>query len=617
VKGHIYYDLVKNVRKSEKIVHERLTYVGNLSDFDDSEKKGLLIRVESLLLNQFSFPSTNSKVEQKAHFIVGKLRQKNSASVCLQELGVGSVSSGSVSELAPEFSIQLNTLKSETHRSIGAEWLCHQAFVELGILDYLHQELSWTDESCRLFELSLLGRLIHRGSERSTANWLAKDSGSIELQSSKTVAHREALRLSSLSLQENQLEIESFVYQRITSLLSEQDSLPSTQSEKLYYDLSNVYFEGRMQASDLAQYGRSKEKRNDQPIVSYSLLTNEQGIIKKSKVYPGNVSEAGTFQEQIKDLDKASIFFCDAGIATKENIYYLLKNEYRYMCVAREGFSQFSMDFQEAYGFEHRCSNSESYQVWLKSEEHQITIDDEVYTEYLLFVKSEGKQAKEDSIIAKQKQKFIDGLQTIQGSLIKPRGHKSIAQVHQKIGRLKQKCTKVQKAFKLELSDDGKKINSLKWTYNPEQEQRNGTYIVRTSEPITDLRQTWETYNGLSTIEEINRSCKTDINIRPIHHQTDPNIKAHLNLGFLAVNIVRYIRLKLAKKGIHHSWQTLLNILNQQHSNIITFSNKNKQWIWVNNWTEPDEQMLEIYNALNFKPKAHEGFFFQTNPKTG
>jgi len=235
----------------------------------------------------------------------------------------------------------------------------------------------------------------------------------------------------------------------------------------------------------------------------------------------------------------------------------------------------------------------------------------------LLFVKSEGKKAKEDSIIEKQKQRFIDGLKTIQTSLTKPRGHKKISQVYQRIGRLKQKYSKVQRAFKLQLSKDATNIKSLKWTYNPDLEKRNGTYIIRTSQPILDLKKTWQTYNGLSTIEEINRSCKTDIQIRPIHHQTDQNIKAHLTLGFLAVNIVRYIRLKLARKGIHHSWQTILDILNQQHSNIITFSNKNKQWIWVNNWTEPNQQMMEIYKALDFKPKAHEGFFFQINPRSG
>ena len=384
VKGNIYYDLVKNVRKGSKVMHEYLTYVGKLSDFDDMEKKALLMRVESLLLHQFSCPLSDIKIEQKALLIVGKLKQKTSGSVSLQKSGIGSVTCGSISDLTPEFSIKLNTLKSETHRSIGVEWLCHQAIKELGILDYLSKELFWSNEECSLFELSLLGRLIHRGSERSTANWLATDSGSMELQDVKIVAHREALRLSALSLQNNQEQIESFIYDQIVAILKEDLPDSSRNLEKCYYDLSNVYFEGRMQQSDLAQYGRSKEKRTDQPIVSYSLLTNEQGIIKKSQVYPGNVSEPCTFEEQIEGVDKQSIFFCDAGIATKENIYYMLKNVYRYMCVAREGFSQFSMDFQDAHQFEHHCSNGDKYQVWLKSEQHQITIEDSIYRIFTL-----------------------------------------------------------------------------------------------------------------------------------------------------------------------------------------------------------------------------------------
>jgi len=600
-------------------VHQRLTYVGNLSNFDKASRKALLIRVESLLLNQFSFPSSDEKIEEEALKIVGKLRSKQSNVSSSNNSGIKEVQAGSIKELSPDFTILLSTLKSERHRSIGAEWLCHQVIGQLGLLDYLKTTLSWSEEQCILFELSLLGRLIHRGSERSTSNWLSETSGSIELQSQKVPLHREALRLSTLDLQAHQNLIESFVYQGINELLKSNpiEEAPTSKQEKIYYDLSNVYFEGRMQQSELAQYGRSKEKRNDQPLVSYGLQTNGLGIIKQSQIYAGNVNESGTFQSQISGVDKGAIVFCDAGIATQENIYYMLQNGHPYMCVAREGFPEFSLDFQGAIELTHHCSNSETYQVWLKSEQHQITIDGQTHTEYLLFVKSEGKRAKEDSMIAKQKQKFIEGLKTIQASLTKQRGHKKITQVHQRIGRLKQKNAKVQRAFNLILTDDGKNITTIKWTYNEQFEQRNGTYIIRTSEPINDLHQTWQTYNGLSTIEEINRSCKTDIKIRPVHHQTDPNIKAHLTLGFLAVNIVRYIRLKLAEKGIKHSWQTILDILHQQHSNIITFSNKKEEWIWVNNWTEPDERMKEIYQALGFKTKAHQGFFFQTSPKSG
>ena len=323
MKGHIYYDLAKNVRKGKKIMHERLTYVGNLSDFDDSEKKALLNRIESLLLHQFSAPVADSKIEKKALLIFCKLKQKISSTACLEKSSISSVTSGKISDLSPEFSIKLNTLKSETHRSIGVEWLCHQALKELGILDYLSAELSWSKEACHLFELSLLGRLIHRGSERSTANWLSTISGSQELQESKVLVHRESLRLTALSLHNVQQQIETYLYNRIMILLQKDRPNIAKHSEKLYYDLSNLEFEGRLQGSDLAQFGRNKKKRKDHRIVSYSLLTNEKGIIKRSQIYPGNVSEGSTFKQQFEHIEnpKQTIFFCDAGIATQENIY--------------------------------------------------------------------------------------------------------------------------------------------------------------------------------------------------------------------------------------------------------------------------------------------------------
>lgn len=612
--GHIYYDLVRNYRQSGKVKHERLTYVGKLPNFTISERRQLVRRVESLLLYQFVDTESNSKIDEVAYQIVGKLLYKKRVSHLCLPSRLSSVSGGRISSLAPELSIQLSSLKSESHRNVGAEWLCYQVIKELGLLAYLEEDLGWSHQECHLLTLALLGRLVHRGSERSTASWLSTESGSQELQNMSVVVHRESLRKISVLLSGSISKVSSFVYERIERILMDLGSIES-HSTQYYYDLSNVYFEGRMLGSELAQYGRSKEKRHNQPLVSYGLLTDERGFIQKSSIYSGNISEPSTFQEQLIGVNKDHILFCDAGIATRENIIYLLTNQYRYMCVARESFAQFSIDFEDVDAFEHTCSNGQRYQVWLKSEQHELTIDAKKHTEYLLFVKSEGKQIKEDGILHKQKERFEKGLLAIRASLTKPRGHKSIAQVHQRIGRLKQKNAKTHRAFALKLTDDGKNVTAIDWNYQPKYEQRNGLYIIRTSEPIKDLKATWNTYNALTTIEEINRSCKTDLRIRPIYHQKDTNIKAHLNLTFLAANIVRFIRWRLAQKGIHHSWDKILQIMTQQKSNIITFSNSNKQWIWVCNWTDPNPEIQQIYDAFKYEYKAHEGFFFLTEPK--
>lgn len=592
------------------MVCEKLAYVGKLSDFEESDRLELLSRINSLLVCQFSHAHQNPRIESEAIRIVGKILCKQN-----QPLNTAVISSSTGGDLARvdyQVQIRLNSLTHHNHYEVGAEWLCSQAIRVLGLLSFL-KSLGWSESEIGLFELSLLGRLIHRGSERSTSNWLLESSASHQLQGQALPIHRESLRKITLKALNFKEEIEENLYDSIRINLP----LESSVSDLCYYDLSNVYFEGRMQGSELSTYGPSKEKRLDQPIVTYSFLSDGGGLIKRSNFYSGNTYEASTFADIISWLNKEDIFVCDAGIATSENIELLILGGYRYLCVSKSSFKELGVDFTESsvVSFQHHCSNGYQYQVWLTSRVHKITIAGKEYQEYLLFVKSEGKQAKEDAIISKQKKRFQDQLRTIRASLSKPRGHKKIGQVHQRIGKLKAKNGKVNKAFKLTLTDDGTNITSLEWVYDDKHEERNGTYIIRTSEPITDVKKTWETYKNLTKIEALNRCCKTDLKIRPVFHQSDEGIKAHFFLTFIAANIVQYLTGKLAENKLHYSWQRILELMSQQKSTITTFANNENQWFWVNQWSEANLEMKQIYQALDFKERAHQGFFFQVENK--
>ena len=63
------------------------------------------------------------------------------------------------------------------------------------------------------------------------------------------------------------------------------------QDEIILYDLTNIYFEGDKRSSNLAQYGRSKEKRSDCPLVVLALVVNVEGFIKHSSIFQGNMSQ--------------------------------------------------------------------------------------------------------------------------------------------------------------------------------------------------------------------------------------------------------------------------------------------------------------------------------------
>jgi hypothetical protein len=481
----------------------------------------------------------------------------------------------------------------------------------LGLLDFLAAHTEWDEKEQELMLLNLMGRLLYPVSERKTGLWVNEQSGAMPMMKAvdKVEIHGYSLCVAALRWLSVKDKLEGFLYEKI------QESLGESGPKTALFDLTNVYFEGRMKGSSLAQFGRSKEKRMDAPLVSIGILADEQGIIKRSHFYAGNVSEPGTLKAAVKDMGDSQGLLMDAGIATKENIEFLALSGIPYHCVVRQGFESYGIDYEQGQPFEHFTGNGYSYMIWLTVRQHEFAIDGRSCTDWLIFVKSEAKQAKEDGIVGRQKERFERGLGQISASLNKARGHKSKGQVHQRIGTLKAGNQRVHTAFDIKLEDDGTDVTKLSWVYDPAMEKRNGTYVIRTSEKVEDSQAAWEKYHTLTKIEEVNRCCKTDLNIRPVYHQEDETIKAHLFLTLLACTIVGFIRLKLAQAGILWSWKEIVRVMNTQKVVFSKFSNQQDELFLLSNWSEPEEKAKAIYDALQLPYKAHNGFFIKISPQ--
>ena len=123
---------------------------------------------------------------------------------------------------------------------------------------------------------------------------------------------------SALKLYDVKDELEKHLSQRTNDLFELEDKI-------ILYDLTNTYFEGRKQNSNLAQFGRSKEKRKDAKLVVLAMVVNVEGFIKYTAIHEGNIADCNTLSAMI---DKLSTHTCshkavvvmDAGIATEENL---------------------------------------------------------------------------------------------------------------------------------------------------------------------------------------------------------------------------------------------------------------------------------------------------------
>ena len=164
----------------------------------------------------------------------------------------------------------------------------------------------------------------------------------------------------------------------------------------MLYDLTNTYFEGTKRKSELAKFGRSKEKRSDAKLVVLGLVVNPQGFVKYSSVYEGNMADFATLIGTIKklrsntsDTEKRALVVIDAGIATTENLKAIKAENFDYLCVTRS----YLKDYKE-------CDKSTEKTISDKKGQkiHLIEAKVEACTDYYLKVKSEAKELKERSM---------------------------------------------------------------------------------------------------------------------------------------------------------------------------------------------------------------------------
>jgi transposase len=497
--------------------------------------------------------------------------------------------------------VDINSIFNEDCRSFGGEWLSKQMLDSCGLSHFLSQNID-NEEMMELISAEIISRMVHPSSELETSRWLAGESSLCEILSlPKTPDHRK-LYEAARRLYAQKEKVEDYLYQHFASKYPDKMRL-------CLYDLTNFYFEGRKEGSELAQFGRSKEKRNDAKLVSLALLTNGQGFVRRSKIYKGNISESSTLMKIISELapdsqkdkslfDSKPVAVMDAGIATEENLASLREDGFDYICVSRSDLQDYSLAETGAKTvFDNRNNPIELGIVTSSNKD-----DGDLY----LYVKSAMKQQKEQSMSNKLTKRFVEGLENIKSSLSKKRGVKEEGKVNQRIGRLKQKYPSISKLYKIELKvDENKRVTDIIYEQSKEAAEA-GVYFIRCSQNQLTEELIWEIYNILREIEATFCCLKTDLDIRPIHHQKDNNTEAHIFVGIVAYQLVHAIRSAMKREGINHSWRRIRNIMSSQTVVTTRMKLANKDSLVLRNVTRPNQEQIKIYRALNFK---------QTNPK--
>ena len=598
------YRLVESYRVDGKVKQRVLLNLGADFNVDKDNWSTLSTRIEDIIKQRESLFSIDEDLESLAQQYA---------------LQIISLSAKSLDNADEDYkNIDVNSIEQVDIKTIGSEHIVYETMKELE-LPNLFESLDYTPMQINSAIGTLIAKACSPASDKKSIEWLRDVSGAGELYGCdyNSISSNSIYRVADTLLRHKD-KIEQHLYNKSKDIFQYDETIT-------LYDLTNTYFEGDAKGVAKAARGRSKEKRSDAKIVTLAVVLNSDGFVKNSQIFKGNVSEPSTLKEMIesldiakkdkeldtqaqtlleqKDKDTASLVVMDAGIASQENIEYLIESGYEYLVVSRKREKQFDNDKASTVKVD-KDANSivRAQRVEIKDENNAIQ-------EIELYCHSKPREAKEDSMQQRVQTKFTEALDYLNDGLTKPRRTKKYDKVLEKVGSLKSDYSSISRYYDIVVKKDPDADKALSVTYKEkigtdDKSAMNGVYCLRTNNTSMDNKTLWKTYTTLTDLEAVFRTLKTELGLRPIFHKTDSRVDAHLFITLLAYTIIHTIRHKLKAKGITYSWTTIRDITQNQIRVTTTAKCKDGQILYLRKSSLLNEKQKEIFNALEIYHKA-------------
>jgi hypothetical protein len=576
-----YYRLVESYRnESDKVCHRTLLNIGFWPEATKEQKDKVVNHLNSRYKNELElFEESDQQVLQWVDRFWNEMIEKKTIDRKALE--------------QKHRLVKLESIKHKEAREIGTEWICANTWNNLKLTELL-EGLGWHPEKIQLAMTQVISRAVYPGSELATCKWIKDNSAICDITGYDIdKITKDKLYESALQLYEHKDTIEKHLSAKTNELFDLQDRI-------ILYDLTNTYFEGSKRNSNLAKYGRSKEKRSDAKLVVLAMVVNIEGFIKYSAIHEGNFSDTSDINPLLENLPanirtSKPIVVMDAGIATEKNLKILIGQGYKYLVVSRTKIK----DYQAVQ------EGKETYLLTKSKKIIRLTqVQSQKHADSFLKVESPAKGLKEQGIKNRLEQGYEQQLHLIQQSLSKPRGIKKLDKVQQRIGRAKQKYPSIHHIYNIHLDIDTntQTVKDMYWQKDiakaEEAKNKMGVYFLRTNFEGTDEALEWMIYNTIREIESTFRVLKTDLDLRPIYHKNDDSTMAHLHLGLLAYWLVNTIRYQLKRSGIHDDWKEIKRKASTQKSVLTTAQNSYNTIILIKRCTEPSEDLKKIHDAL-------------------
>ena len=577
------YRLVESIREGKQVRQRTLLNLGRHFEVPREQWGALVQRIEHLVGGQQDLMPAylDARWEEAAQRYAAQLIRIR-ASVDESGSGTG----------ADYHTVDVDSLELLRPRSVAIEHVALAALRQVG-LDKQLQALGLNGPQRAAAIATLVARMAAPGSELATFSWLQHQSALGELIDYDFLGMElKALYRISDQLLKHKVALEGFLYTQERTLFDFEEVIT-------LYDLTKTYFEGTAQNNANAHLGKSKEKRSDCPLVTLALVLDASGFPKRSEIFAGNISEPKTLSMMLGRLtagrtDNAPTVVLDAGIATEENIAWLVQHGYRYLVVSRTRHREFDPDAAVLI--------KEDGELMIRAQRRVNTDTGEVQ----LYCHSSARENKERGIAELFAKRFEEALEKLAEGLHKKGALKRYDKVLERLGRLREKYARAAQYYDVtvEHEESTAKATAITWQrIKPIAETLPGVYCLRTNETDWDESTLWRTYTMLTDLEAVFRSLKSELGLRPVFHRKTDRVSAHLFISVLAYHLVHTIRFQLKAARIHLSWEGIRRELAGQDRVTVMLKRADGKTIHIRKATRAELRQQVIYDALGISDR--------------
>ena len=371
----------------------------------------------------------------------------------------------------------------------------------------------------------------------------------------------------------------------------------------LLYDITSTYFEGECAGNPMAQRGYSRDSRPDCKQVCIGLVVTDDGMPLGYEVFDGNTHDSTTVERIVHAMENKygqadRVWVMDRGMVSDANLKFLRERGGSYIVGTPKAMLR---------RFEQYLTEKEWHEVQAGVEVKLVPGPEG--DETFVLARSADRRKKERAMHERFFERMETGLDKLRTAAESGR-LKDEAMAHERLGRLKERYWRAANAFKVKIAaipkPTGKARLSVTWArdrrWSDWTSMSEGCYLLRTNLTDVDPATLWKRYIQLTEAEWAFRIEKNELNIRPIWHQKEDRVLAHILVCFLAYVLWKTLAQWMRRAGLGDAPRTLLKEFAKIKSGDVVLparmADGSQRTIRLRCVTAPDEAQKVLLNRL-------------------